>query len=69
VPRFYGRPQHGAIPCFGTVEEIAHTVLFLASPESGFITGTTIYVDGGAVAAGDYVVEKYRRRRVARAEK
>ena len=26
---------------FGTVEEIAHTALFLASPESGFITGIT----------------------------
>ena len=44
-------------------------MLFLASPESGFITGTTISVDGGAVAAGAYMVEKYRRRRVARAEK
>src|SRR5581483_3463224 len=57
------RPQHGAIARFGTVEEIAHSVLFLASPESGFITGTTIAVDGGAVAAGAYMVEKYRRRK------
>src|SRR5436309_3998974 len=45
------RPQHGAIPRFGTVEEIAHTALFLASPESGFITGVTISVDGGAVSS------------------
>jgi NAD(P)-dependent dehydrogenase (short-subunit alcohol dehydrogenase family) len=57
------RPQHGAIARFGTVEEIAHAALFLASPESGFITGVTISVDGGAVAAGAYMVEKYRRRR------
>src|SRR5207249_7477694 len=38
------RPQHGAIARFGTVEEIAHTALFLASPESGFITGITLSV-------------------------
>jgi NAD(P)-dependent dehydrogenase (short-subunit alcohol dehydrogenase family) len=44
------RPQHGAIARFGTVEEIAHTALFLASPDSGFITGATVSVDGGAVA-------------------
>jgi 3-oxoacyl-[acyl-carrier protein] reductase len=57
------RPQHGAIARFGTVEEIAHTALFLASPRSGFITGITIPVDGGAAAAGAYMVEKYRRRK------
>ena len=60
------RPQHGAVARFGTVEEIAHTVSFLASPESGFITGITIPVDGGATAAGAYMVEKYRRRRAER---
>jgi NAD(P)-dependent dehydrogenase (short-subunit alcohol dehydrogenase family) len=59
------RPQHGAIPRFGTVDEIAHAALFLASAESGFITGITLSVDGGAVAAGAYMVEKYRRRKVA----
>ena len=59
------RPQHGAIARFGTVEEIAHVALFLASEESGFITGTTLSVDGGAVAAGAYMVEKYRRRKAA----
>lgn len=57
------RPQHGAIARFGTVEEIAHTAVFLASEESGFITGVTLSVDGGAVAAGAYMVEKYRRRK------
>lgn len=59
------RPQHGAIPRFGTVDEIAHTAAFLASPDSGFITGITVSVDGGAVAAGAYMVEKYRRRKAA----
>jgi NAD(P)-dependent dehydrogenase (short-subunit alcohol dehydrogenase family) len=62
------RPQHGAIARFGTVEEIAHAALFLASPDSGFITGVTISVDGGAVAAGAYMVEKYRRRKAAELE-
>jgi len=62
------RPQHGAIARFGTVDEIAHTALFLAAPESGFITGITVSVDGGAVAAGAYMVEKYRRRKAAAAE-
>jgi 3-oxoacyl-[acyl-carrier protein] reductase len=59
------RPQHGAIARFGTVDEIAHTALFLASPESGFITGVTISVDGGAVSSGAYMVEKYRRRKAS----
>jgi 3-oxoacyl-[acyl-carrier protein] reductase len=59
------RPQHGAIARFGTVDEIAHTALFLAAPESGFITGITLAVDGGAAAAGAYMVEKYRRRKAA----
>ncbi len=62
------RPQHGAIARFGTVDEIAHVALFLAAPESGFITGITIPVDGGAVAAGAYMVEKYRRRKAAAAD-
>jgi NAD(P)-dependent dehydrogenase (short-subunit alcohol dehydrogenase family) len=62
------RPQHGAIPRFGTVEEIAEATLFLASPTSSFITGVTLPVEGGAVAAGAYMVEKYRRRKAAEAD-
>ena len=57
------RPQHGAIARFGTVDEVAHAVTFLASPHSGFITGITLPVEGGAAAAGAYMVEKYRRRK------
>jgi NAD(P)-dependent dehydrogenase (short-subunit alcohol dehydrogenase family) len=62
------RPQHGAIARFGTVDEIAHAVLFLASPEAAYITGATLSVDGGAVAAGAYMVEKYRRRQAQAAQ-
>lgn len=32
---------------FGTVEEVANTVLFLASKEASYITGSTIHVTGG----------------------
>ena len=35
----------------GKPEEVAHTVAFLASEESSYITGSTIYVDGGWLAA------------------
>lgn len=34
----------------GRPEEIAHAVLWLASPEAGFVTGTDILVDGGYCA-------------------
>lgn len=33
----------------GTVEDVAHTVLFLASVEAAFITGQVLTVDGGLV--------------------
>lgn len=34
---------------FGTAEEIAHLVLFLASPAAAWITGSDIVIDGGLV--------------------
>src|ERR1041385_368982 len=36
----------------GTVEEIAHAVLFFVAPESSYITGQTLCVDGGWSAGG-----------------
>lgn len=36
----------------GTVEEIAHAVLFFAAPESSYITGQLLCVDGGWTAGG-----------------
>jgi 3-oxoacyl-[acyl-carrier protein] reductase len=32
---------------FGSAEEVASAVLFLASPEAGYITGQTLHVNGG----------------------
>ena len=31
----------------GSPEDIAHAVAFLASPHAGYITGTTMHVNGG----------------------
>lgn len=39
---------------FGTPEDMAGTALFLASDLAGWITGTTINVDGGALAAAGW---------------
>ncbi|MGO9612664.1 MAG: 3-oxoacyl-[acyl-carrier-protein] reductase [Dissulfurispiraceae bacterium] len=38
-----------AIPMnkFGTIEDVAQAVLFLASPQSGYVTGQVLHVNGG----------------------
>lgn len=39
--------KYNALPYHGEADDIGHTVLFLASDESKFITGQTIQVEGG----------------------
>jgi 3-oxoacyl-[acyl-carrier protein] reductase len=43
----------GKVPAkrVGKTEEIAQTILFLASNEAAFLTGQSIAVDGGITAA------------------
>jgi len=38
----------------GHVDDVAGAVFFLVSPLSNFVTGTTIHVDGGGMAAGGW---------------
>lgn len=39
-----------ALPRYGTVDEIASLVSYLAGPEAGFLTGASLSVDGGFTA-------------------
>lgn len=40
--------KHRAVPRFGQPEDIGHLAVFLASDESGYVTGQLFQVDGGA---------------------
>jgi 3-oxoacyl-[acyl-carrier protein] reductase len=39
-----------ALPRYGAAEEIAALVAYLAGPEAGFVTGTSLTIDGGFTA-------------------
>jgi 3-oxoacyl-[acyl-carrier protein] reductase len=39
-----------ALPRYGTADEIAAMVTYLASPEAGFVTGASLAIDGGFTA-------------------
>jgi len=45
------RAMERAVPLgrLGTPREVAHAVLFLASDEAAYVTGTTIVIDGGQI--------------------
>ena len=49
-PAFIGAMER-SVPLgrLGTPRDVAHAVLFLASDEAAYITGTTIIVDGGQI--------------------
>jgi NAD(P)-dependent dehydrogenase (short-subunit alcohol dehydrogenase family) len=34
----------------GTPEEVADAIVYLATPQSAFVTGTTLVIDGGLTA-------------------
>ncbi len=38
----------------GSADDVAGAALFLASPLGAFVTGTTVHVDGGTLAAGGW---------------
>jgi NAD(P)-dependent dehydrogenase (short-subunit alcohol dehydrogenase family) len=42
-------------------EDVAEMALFLASPGAGYITGQAFFIEGGALAAGLYTHEVYKR--------
>lgn len=42
--------QHMALPRYGTGDEIASLVAYLASPEAAYVTGASLSIDGGFTA-------------------
>lgn len=49
-----GGPPRTPLPVRGHVDDVAAAVVFLAGGLSRFVTGTTLHVDGGNLAAGGW---------------
>lgn len=60
------RSHHVPMERLGAVEDIANAAWFFALPSSGYVTGTVLPVDGGALAGGCYMVEYHRNRAQAK---
>jgi 3-oxoacyl-[acyl-carrier protein] reductase len=54
------RSHHVPMERLGSVDDIANAAWFFALPSSGYVTGTVLPVDGGAIAGGCYMVEYHR---------
>ena len=46
---------HTPLPVAGHVDDVAAAAVYLASDAARFVTGTTIHVDGGNLAAGGWI--------------
>jgi len=46
--------QNTPLKKIGTIEDVAHAITFLASKAASFITGPTLYIDGGASSWGNH---------------
>jgi len=60
------RSHHVPLGRVGDVADIANAAWFFALPASGYVTGTVLPVDGGAIAGGCYMVEYHRNRSQAK---
>lgn len=57
APPEFESAKKGVIPLgrYGSVDDIGHAAVFLASPLAGYITGAVLCVDGGTTLAGSAV--------------
>ena len=46
---------HTPLPIAGHVDDVAAAAVYLAGDGARFVTGTTIHVDGGNLAAGGWI--------------
>jgi 3-oxoacyl-[acyl-carrier protein] reductase len=60
------RSHHVPMGRIGDPKDIANAAWFFALPSSGYVTGTVLPVDGGALAGGCYMVEYHRNRSQAK---